>query len=320
MSEAQQVNPQDARAFVSEFVPDPSQVINMPDDQVIALHKRVSDGVAKYGPKSVPFGEKWRETLAGEDQDALKTLGRFPDPQGLWKSYSELRSKLSKGELRANVPFPEKGTVEEQTAWRKERGIPEKPEAYDTNLGDGLVIGDEDKPFVESYLQAAHANNVPADVAKANLKWYFGTYIPQVEQARGEEDVEYRAEAQETLRERWGPDYKRNVEAVKALVMQAPEALRERFWGGRLADGKALGDDPDVLQWLAGIALELNPATAMTGHTGADTTANIDGRIKQIEETMRKDRSAYNKDARMQEEYRNLIDARERLQSRGKAA
>ena len=323
MSEAPQITPQDARAFVADFVPDPNALTAMPDDQVVAYHGRLTGALTKHAPKVVPFGEKWRETLAGEDKDAINTLQRFTDPTALWKSYSELRTKVSKGELKAVAPFPKDGAPEQQNEWRKANNIPEKPEAYDTNLGNGLVIGEEDKPFVDSYLQQAHAQNMPIDVVKSNLAWYFGQYMPEVEKARAEEDVEFRGEAHNVLREKWGADYKRNIEVVKALVMQAPEKLRERLWGGRLADGRAIGDDPDMLQWFAQMGLEMMPQTALTGITGADSAQTIATRITEIEKLMRTDRAAYNKNLALSGpdgEYQRLLEARSRLQERGKAA
>lgn len=279
-------------------------------------------GQQQGGNGQTAWPEKWRESIAGTDQEAMKTLSRFTDPSQMYKSYNELRTKVSKGELKAVVPFPEKATPEEQNAWRKERGIPDKPDAYDTNLGNGLVIGEQDKPFVESYLKAAHAANVPSDMVRNNLQWYFGTYVPEVERARGEEDVDYRAQAQETLRERWGPDYKRNIEAVRQLVMQAPETLRERLWGGRLADGKAIGDDPDLLQWFANMALEMNPETALTGITGADSAATIDARIAELKKLLTTDRKAYNAPeiSGPGGEMERLLEARQRMKERSKAA
>jgi hypothetical protein len=63
---------------------------------------------------------------------------------------------VSSGELKANVPFPEKGTDEEKAAWRKDAGIPDKPEAYDLKFEDGFVVGEDDKPMVDELPQAAH--------------------------------------------------------------------------------------------------------------------------------------------------------------------
>src|SRR3990172_7441397 len=57
---------------------------------------------------------KWREQLAGDNPDDLKTLERFASPKVVWDGYKEFRTKLSKGELKAVTPFPEKGTPEQQ--------------------------------------------------------------------------------------------------------------------------------------------------------------------------------------------------------------
>lgn len=310
------VIPADARGYLKNFGHSEDALKEMPDEDVVKLHGTVSQyttGIIDDKTKNIAFGGKWRENIAGEDQEAMKTLVRFSDPGALWKSYNELRTKVSKGELKSNQPFPDKGTEQEQAAWRQEHNIPDKPESYDLALPDGLVIGEEDKPFVDSFLKSAHAANLSNEAVKANLGWYFGEYLPEIERERGEEDAEFRRESYATLQEKWGPDFKRNVESVKSLLMLAPESLRPRFWSGRLADGKAIGDDPEVLQFLAYIAHELNPASTLTGVVGGDTMKSIDGRIAEIEKVIRTDRKAYNKDEKMQQEYRDLLSAKEKI-------
>src|SRR5512135_169053 len=43
--------------------------------------------------------DDWREKLAGNDEKALKRLGRFASPAGIFKSFRELEAKFSRGEL-----------------------------------------------------------------------------------------------------------------------------------------------------------------------------------------------------------------------------
>jgi hypothetical protein len=91
------------------------------------------------------WGESWRQSLAGEDRAALRTLERFPDPPALWKSYQSMRTRLSSGEARV---LPANATPEQQAQWRLENGIPESWDRYDVALEDGLQIGETDRPLV----------------------------------------------------------------------------------------------------------------------------------------------------------------------------
>jgi len=36
-----------------------------------------------------------------------------------------------------------------------------------------IVFGEEDKPFIDSYLKHAHAPQLTPDQVKANLEWYY---------------------------------------------------------------------------------------------------------------------------------------------------
>ena len=47
-----------------------------------------------------PFGEKWREDLAGDDKAALTDLAKYTDPKALYKSHRELQAKISRASSR----------------------------------------------------------------------------------------------------------------------------------------------------------------------------------------------------------------------------
>jgi hypothetical protein len=318
MAEAPQIDPGQAREFLTSFGHSPDALKGMQDPDVLKLHGNVTTALQTHAPKFAAFGEKWREALAGEEKDDLNTLGRFQDPKALWQRTKELTTKLSKGELKMVTPFPANGTDQQKAEWRQANGIPEAPEKYDTNLGNNLVIGEEDKPMVESFLKHAHASNINNDVAKSALQWYFGTYMAEQQKELAQADEDYRRETIEALAKDWGPDYKRNMTAVQAFLQRAPEDLRARFMSGRLADGRAIGDDPAMLRWFAEMELAINPHVTLTGPEGANAAKNVDARIKEIEGMMGTDK--YVKDEAIQQELRDLYDARARLQERGKVS
>lgn len=314
-----QITPADARTALEGFGHGKDALGKMPDADVVKLHGTVTDHVKGIAPKLVAFGEGWREQLAGQEKDDIETLKRFTDPSALWKRTKELTTKLSKGELKAVTPFPKDGDDAAKAAWRKDNGVPESPDKYDVRLPNNLVIGDDDKPMVEGFLKHVHGLNWDNQRASDALGWYFGNHLPAQQKMQADEDMEFRTESQAQLAQKWGPDRKRNYQAVSNFLSRAPEALRARLWGGRLADGRPIGDDPEMLEWFASMELEFNPATTFTGKDGANALAGAEQRIKEIEKVMKTDRAAYNKDEKMQEEYRQLLDAVATAKERGKA-
>ena len=60
--------------------------------------------------------------------------------------------------------------------------FPEKPEDYNLDFGDGRVIGEEDKPIIEGFLQSAHERNMRPDEVKANIEWYYGEVERQADE------------------------------------------------------------------------------------------------------------------------------------------
>lgn len=177
-------------------------------------------------------------------------------------------------------------------------------------------MADADRPVIDSFLKAAHQANMPADVAKATVGWYYAEVERQTEQ-RAEMDKQAAKAAEDQLREAWGPaEYRANINSVKGLLSTAPESVRDRLMHGRLADGTPILGDADTIRFLLGIALEINPATSLDLPSGSNTASAIDDEIRSIETKMRKDRAAYNRDEKMQARYRDLVAAREKVRSR----
>jgi len=264
------------------------------------------------GGDQVTWPSDWRQRLAADNPDALKTLERFAEPSAMWKSYEAIRQRMSSGELKAHIPFPDKGTAEEQTAWRKDQGVPDKPEAYDTKLDGGLVIGEDDKPMVDKFLAFAHSNHTPNAAVKKTLEWFLGDYRTGVERERAEVEANTLREAEETLRQDWGADYRPNLNAITGLLdlsVSAESPLKARIL-------KSIKLEPEFAKLWANLARQINPVSTLAGIDPARMGSSIDDEIAKIDKTMREDRNAYNKDEKMQARYRELLDARERLKAK----
>lgn len=274
------------------------------------------EGVAKPGAggaedgKDAPWGKDWREKIAGDDAALLKRLGRYSEPKAAIAALAQLQDKISRGELRTKLP--KDATQEQLKAWRDENGIPETPDKYD--VAD-LKISDEEKGLAESFLKAAHKADIPVTNVKGVLAW-LREETAKAKEDRAEQDKELTAQAERELRAALpAGEYKGAMNTVHSLLAGAPEAVRDKFTHGRLADGTPIMAHAPTIQWLLALAHEINPAAAMDP-TGGGSANALDDQIKEIETKMRSDRKAYNKDEAMQARYRNLIEARDKAKAK----
>jgi len=261
----------------------------------------------------------WRTQMAKGDEKMLKQLERYTSPNDVWDKAKALETRVSKGELKAVVPFPDKGTPEQQTAWRLENGIPEAPDKYTINLGEGVVMGENDKAIADDFLKALHSKNMPAGLANETLKWYMD-FAQRQEEARYDGDKKAQQEFEDSMRAEWGNEYRPNLNAVHALLDLAPEGVKGRFLEGRAADGKPFGSDPATLRWLAGLARQINPITTLVPNAGANINEAIGDELAKLEGLMANKGSEYWKGPmaeKNQSRYRQLIDAQNSQKGRG---
>ena len=252
----------------------------------------------------------WRSKLS-PDGKHTKTLDRLASPNALMDSYVALRQKVDSGELKSAAPFPDKGTPEEQAAWRKGHDIPEDAKGYSLDFDNGLVIGDTDKPAIDEFVKAMHGSNATGAQVQQAIKWYYEQQDKTLV-AREEKDTEFLKASEDNLRAEWGSEYRTNINMIQGLVDTMPESIREIFANARLGDGNALINHPDMARWLVHTARTVNPVATVVPGAGANVATAIEDEIASIEKVLRTDRSAYNADNKMQSRYRELLGARER--------
>jgi hypothetical protein len=269
-----------------------------------------SDAPAPAGSAAWP--ENWREEWAGGDDKALKRLARFTDPKAVAKSYFELEKKLSS---RPAIPtLPENATEEQVAEYRKAIGVPEDGK-YDNELGGGFVWSDYDKPILESFAEFAFKHNIPASEHKKSLA-FIAEYQESERARRSALDAEVRQAAEESLREEWGPDYRRNVNATASLFAGLDEETKEEFFTTPMKRGGVIGDNPKLVAFFSKIARELNPAATLVPSSGGDPSKGVEETIAAYEKRMGEDRDGWFKDAKAQEHYAQLLTAREKMRSR----
>lgn len=255
----------------------------------------------------------WRTDMAAGDADLLKFLGRFHSPDAVVKKIKHYSDGEKAGKYRD--PLGDNPTDEELADYRKSQGIPDKAEGYLETLPEGLVIGDDDKPFVDEFLTKMLGTNAPPSAVNAALDAYYGIIASQ-EAAQEEAVAAAKDTASEALREEWGGDYKRNINAMTSYLNGLPSEISDTLRGAVGADGIHLGNNPAFLKWMTSLALEANPLATVVPGAGANQASAIADEIAAIEKAMRTDRAAYNKDDKMQARYRELITAKLKLDAR----
>lgn len=231
---------------------------------------------------------------AGDEKLYKKELARLErladlSPKALYGMYRELEAKLSEGGL---VKIPGKDAKpEEIAAFQKALGWTEKPEDMigQIKLENGMVIGEADKPMLTGFLGAVHGATSAQDFATKATDWY---YKQQEEAAAAldEADDTFRREAERALKDDLGPAYKRRINSISTLFSTAPggadaknpSSTMARLLGGRTADGKIIGNDPEISKLLMAWSAEINPVASVVEDGASGSSRSIDTELSEI--------------------------------------
>lgn len=197
------------------------------------------------------------------DDKLLKELERYDTPGAVNQARIEARARISAG--LAPKELPANATAEEIAAYRVERGIPETPDKYDLTLPDGLVVGEADKPLIDNYLKAMHGEHAtPAEVKRA-VTWYYKQADAIREQTENT-DAQYKKDNIDVLRDKWGPEFRRNIGIYEEFKASLPQDLQEQLAAARGSDGRLLMANATFLQWMVNQERARNPiATVVSG-------------------------------------------------------
>jgi hypothetical protein len=263
--------------------------------------------------------EDWRKPFSLGDAAKADKLARYNGPADFAKAHWAAVDKVLEGNKRQ--PLPDNATPEQLAAYREANGIPSKPEDYAglLKLEDGLVIGDDDKPIIAEFLKVAHAKNAaPGDVSDY-VNWYFKNQEAGLEmRAQADQDATDQAEA--SLRDEWGPEFKKNMAISYNFLGRFPEGIRDSLKNGRLADGTPIFANPDIVKAFATFEREINPAASVLPGAGNTSAAGVEEKIAAYEKRMGTDSVGWSKDAAAQADYMALIDARNNMKRRAAAA
>lgn len=265
--------------------------------------------------------KNWRDDIAGSDEVFRKQLERYADFAAFGKAHRALLQRMSSGELKANVPFPENGTPEEQAAWRKEQGLPDNSEKYVESLAlpNGMVLGELDKPVAVGFAEAALAANVkPDQYSKLVAKYY--ELKDAADQARHDADIAGKESMEDELRAEWGDEYRVNRGIVGNLRELMPPGLFDAMDHARAPDGTKIGNHPGFLRWMVwmGRELGLRGVTQIPPNSG-DIGKSLNDRKAELDRLMADRQSEYYKGpnaAKLQAEWREVYAQLDRMKSR----
>ena len=220
--------------------------------------------------------DDWRARLAGDDKAAIDRLARFQSPEDIFKSFRNLEKQLSSGQYAKKLPTHY--TEQELADYRKANAIPDKPEDYDIEIGQGVVWGDSDKEIIKDFTSFAHENHMPPEFVKRGLEWY----------ARQEEALESRLAQNDTLnyqagadqlRAEWGNETRANLNFAKNKLAAFPGAW-DFIMGSRDDTGRRNGDNPVVLKAIYDLAFNSDPQGREMPSAGTNAGQTIEQELQ----------------------------------------
>lgn len=278
-------------------------------------------------PPAAAWGEKWREDYAtkaatidgkvNEEQQGkiLARLKRFPSAKEALDWAFNADKKIADGSFKK--PLGDKATAEEIAEYRKANGIPEKPEQYLEKLPDGLVIGDEDKPFIDKFVKAFHGKHADPALVHTAISTYY-EMVDEQEGLRAEANTAAKTAAEDALRGEWGADYRANTNLINSFIGSMPKELQDELFQSAKPDGTQIMNNPEMLKWFAQQARELNYTGAVLP-SGEASSKGITTEIDALKAKMADRNSDYWKGPtadKQQARYRELLELQERIKSR----
>jgi hypothetical protein len=186
------VQPEEARTFLTDFGHSADSLKTMPDADVVKLHGTVRDAASKHitiDPNK-PWYEGFKDPQVKEWLAAYK--GAYPNPEAVAQKALNLEKYMGaeKAGRGLIVPKPDSKPEEWQAFWRKV-GAPEKPDQY--KLPEGL---DKDPGMVE-LRDHAHKLGVPAQL----FEGLTGFLVDKIKATDDNDDAEFAARSEKEMNE-----------------------------------------------------------------------------------------------------------------------
>lgn len=213
-------------------------------------------------PPKANWPENWRDQLAGSDDKLKNLLNRYTSPDAFAKAFKELRTAYDSRKAKPEeVELPENPTEEQLAAYRKAKGVPEKPEDYEFEVEEGRELGDGEYAIFMDFAKHMHERNIPANMVKEVSSWFLD-YQEIAAQKAAEMAYEARQKTEETLRAEWGPDYKANVNMMANVLQEHLGSRTQELLSKQFSDGSRLGDNELFIRLMADVSRKVGGSTA----------------------------------------------------------
>lgn len=224
-------------------------------------------------PAATAWPEDWRDKLAGGDDKLKNLLGRYTAPDAFAKAFKELRAAYDsrKPTKEEAGDLPENATDEQLAAWRKAKGVPEKPEDYEFEVPEGKELNDGEYEILMDFAKTMHGKNMPASTVKEISSWFL-EYEETVAQKNADRAYQARMDTEERLRAEWGPDYKANVNLMSNVLQEHLGTKASDFLSMQMVDGSRIGDNEVFIRLMADMARKVGGSAAELYTTDVHTT------------------------------------------------
>lgn len=222
----------------------------------------------------------WRDLLSGGDENLKKVLDRWTDPVNAGKAYVSLRQKMGDANY-VRKPGP-KASPEEVAEFRAAIGVPEDAKGYKVNMPEGVTPSDLDKAIIENHIAIAHQTGQTQEQVDANIASYFAG--AKLVQKQTEEAIkQIRAENEDTLRLKWGPEYRGHLDLAKRFLNDHMADFGSTdFLELELKNGARVGDFLPFVEWAAQMGRNMYGAGAMLDGEGSSSGMSIDEEYKSM--------------------------------------
>ena len=214
-------------------------------------------------PEASSWPDDWRDKLAGGDDKLKNLLNRYTAPDAFAKAFKELRAAHdSRKPVKEDAgDLPENATPEQLSAWRKAKGVPDKPEDYEFEVPEGKELADGEYDILMDFAKSMHEKNMPAETVKGISSWFL-EYQDVVAQRNADAAYEARMATEEKLRAEWGGDYKPNINLMSNVLQEHLGTSASAFLSKPFADGSRLGDNETFIKLMADVARKVGGSTA----------------------------------------------------------
>lgn len=259
----------------------------------------------------------WRAEMSGGNEEYLKALSRYTNPEAATKALIDAKKALRERTPEVTT-LTEDSTEEEVKAYRKAMGIPEEVGGYETGFSEGFEVSDADQALFDNFKQTAHNANFTEPQLKAAAEWY-ENLTAETEQARNEHEHNVRVETQAELRAEWGGEYKSNINALNTFIsnnMDGDTEAASELMNLRLESGDRLGDHLPFIRMMVGPALDhVGPNAIFSGDT-QKTAMDLEARKNELLQLQLSDPQQY-KSEPVQRELADIYAKKDKLENLG---